>query len=106
MQRIAVGFLAKEFLNHPSLSLSSLVCALDDVAAHITNGKNCSVTNGEPSLARFFRVKLPTLEGRDVLFSQIDRSIDTSAIGVLISLCSFCFNDVFDHTNTPTTIDI
>ena len=34
----------------------------------------------------------------DVLFSQMDRSTDASAIGILIS---FCFNDVFEHANTP-----
>jgi hypothetical protein len=37
------------------------------------------------------RVKMPTLEGCNVLFRQNDRSMDASTIGILISFCSFRF---------------
>src|SRR4029453_2685497 len=61
--------IAEKSLNHPRPGPFSFVCTLNHVAARFTNGKNCSVANSEPFFARFVRLKLPTLQGSDVLFS-------------------------------------
>jgi hypothetical protein len=89
----------KERLDHLLVSLFGLVCALDDVAANITNGQNCLVANCGPFFVRFIRIKLPTLQNSDILFSQTHYSTDTSTIVVLIP---FRFNNVSQHGDTPT----
>jgi hypothetical protein len=88
-------------INHPSLGRFCLVCTPNDVVTHIANGKNCPVANSKPPFAYFVRGRLPILEGSDVLFSQSDRSIDASAIGILISFCLFRLDGSIKHGDTP-----
>jgi hypothetical protein len=44
-----------------------------------------------------------TREGCDLLFSQISGGINARTISILISFSLFCFGDIFEHGNTPTS---